>query len=186
MNINFKLNKNFVASCNKMKEKYGERFERMNGFHNENLNFTDFIDNFVDSNNVADVSIDANANSSTKDVRTLLADMMKPHTKMLSYNKIFYELTKKYGLQTAEEWLEQEWNGSLYLHDGSSVSFLPYCYAYDIEEIVNKGLFFVDKFKTESPKHLTTFNDHVLEFISWTSNRSSGAVGLPSYLIYSY
>ena len=35
-------------------------------------------------------------------------------------------------------------------------------------------------------KHLTTFNNHVLEFVSWVSNRSSGAVGLPSYLIYSF
>ncbi len=26
----------------------------------------------------------------------------------------------------------------------------------------------------------------MLEFISWTANRSSGAVGLPSYLLYSY
>ena len=41
-------------------------------------------------------------------------------------------------------------------------------------------------FKTEPPKHLTTYNDHVLEFISWAANRTSGAVGLPSYLVYSY
>ena len=181
-----KLNKNFVACLNKLSEKYGENFERMNGFHQSNLNFTDFIDNFVDSKNVADITIDANANSNTKDVRTLMSDMMKPHTKLLSYNKIFYEITKKYGLATAEDWLENEWNGSLYLHDAPSSSLYPYCYAYDLDKVVEKGLFFVNRFKTESPKHLTTYNDHVLEFISWTSNRTSGACGLPSYLVYSY
>ena len=186
MSIELNLDKNFVEMYKFLCEKYGEQFEYMNGFHNSNLNFTDFIDNFVDTETVADVSIDANANSSTHDVRTLIMDMMKPHTKLLAYNKIFFELTKKYGLATAQEWLEDEWTGALYLHDSSSSTFLPYCYAYDVEEIAKRGLFFISRFKTGAPKHLTTFNDHVLEFISWASNRSSGAVGLPSYLVYSF
>jgi len=186
MEINLKLNKKFVTCLNKMKQKYGEKFERINGFHQMNLNFNDFIDNFIDAKNVADVSIDANANSSSKDINTLKSDMMKPHLKLLAFNKIFYEITKKYGLVTAEEWLENEWNGSFYLHNASTSSYLPYCFAYDLDLVVEKGLFFIDKFKSKPAQHLTTFNDHVLEFISWTSNRSSGAVGLPSYLVYSY
>ena len=181
-----KLNKNFVACLNKMKAKYGETFERMNGFHNENLNFNDFIDNFIDAQTVADITIDANANSSTKDINTLISDMKKPHKKLLAFNKIFYEITKKYNLATAEEWLEHEWNGAFYLHNAPTSSYVPYCYAYDLDSLVEKGLFFIDKFKSQPAKHLTTFNDHVLEFISWTANRTSGAVGLPSYLVYSY
>ncbi len=186
MDVKLKLNKNFVACLNRLEEKYGENFDRINGFHNENLNFTDFIDNFVDTKNVADVTIDSNANSSTKDINTLKSDMMKPHMKLLAFNKIFYEITKKYGLATAEEWLENEWNGAFYLHNASTSTYLPYCFAYDLDQIVEKGLFFIDKFKSQPAKHLTTFNDHVLEFISWVANRSSGAVGLPSYLVYSY
>jgi ribonucleoside-triphosphate reductase len=115
-----------------------------------------------------------------------MSDMMKPHTKLLAFNKIFYEMTKKYGLASAEKWLDEEWSGATYLHDASTSTFIPYCYSYDLDKIVEKGLFFINKFKTEAPKHLTTFNDHVLEFVSWASNRTSGAVGLPSYLLYSY
>lgn len=186
MKIELDFFRPFVECLKKLKEKYDAKFEMMNGFSNSNLNFTDFIDNFVASKTVAETTIDANANSTTHDVRTLLSDMVKPHTKLLSYNKIFMELTKKYGLDTAEKWLEGDWNGEYYLHNSSTASFTPYCYAYDLEKVVNEGLFFINKFKTGAPKHLTTFNDHVLEFISWTSNRSSGAVGLPSYLLYSY
>ena len=186
MNIELNLQENFVAALSQLREQYGEEFERTNGFHNSNLNFTSFIDSFIDSQNVADVTIDTNANSNTHDIRTLMSDMMKPHTKLLAANKIFYEMEKEYGIQVAQEWLTQEWIGGLYLHDFPSSTFMPYCYAYDIREIVEKGLFFINKFKTEAPKHLTTFNDHVLEFISWASNRSSGAVGLPSYLVWSY
>lgn len=186
MDISLKLNKNFVTCMNRMKEKYGEKFERMNGFHNENLNYSDFIDNFVDSKTVADITIDANANSNTKDICTLTVDMQKPHTKLLAYNKIFYEHTKKYGLATAERWLEDEWSGASYLHDAPSSTFVPYCYAYDLQEVAERGLFFIDNMKTAPAKHMTTFHDHVLEFISWTSNRTSGACGLPSFLVYSY
>ncbi len=186
MDINLNLYKPFSDFLLKMKKKYDSRFEMMNGFSNSNLNFTDFIDNFIKSKTVAETTIDANANSTTRDVRTLLADMVKPHTKLLSYNKIFKEITKKYGSETAETWLNGEWNGEFYLHNSATSSFTPYCYAYDLDKLVEKGLFFINKFKTGAPKHLTTFNDHVLEFISWASNRSSGAVGLPSYLLYSY
>lgn len=186
MDINLNLYQPFSDFISKLKKKYDSRFEMMNGFSNSNLNFTDFIDNFIKSKTVAETTIDANANSTTRDVRTLLADMVKPHTKLLSYNKIFKEITKKYGNETAQTWLEGEWNGEFYLHNSATSSFTPYCYAYDLDKLVEKGLFFINKFKTGAPKHLTTFNDHVLEFISWASNRSSGAVGLPSYLLYSY
>lgn len=186
MEINLNLDKDFTNCINELREKYGEKFEMMNGFHNQNLNFTDFINNFVDTTTVADVSIDANANSNTHDVRTLMSDMVKPHTKLLSFNKIFCETRKKYGLAAARKWLEEEWNGTFYLHDAPSSSFMSYCYAYDIQPIAEKGLFFINRFKTSPPKHLTTFNDHILEFISWAANRTSGAVGLPSYLVYSY
>ena len=128
MDIKLNLNKRFVAALNRMNATYGEKVSKINGLNNSNLNFTDFIDHFIDSQTVADASIDANANSSTKDIRTLMGDMMKPHSKLLGYNKIFYEMTKKHGSKTANEWFDLEWNGSFYLHDSATVSFLPYCY----------------------------------------------------------
>lgn len=186
MEINIKTYKPFVAAMNDMKEKYGEKFEFYNGFHESQLSLTEFIDSFIDTDTVADTTIDPNANSATKDIRTLMNDMMKPIQKLLCFNKIFYEMTKFYGLDTAKKWLEYEWNGLYYLHNATTSSFIPYCYAYDLDGIVEKGLYFLDNFGANPAKHLTTFNNHVLEFVSWASNRTSGAVGLPSYLIYSF
>ena len=59
------------------------------------MSYNSFIDNFVDKNTVADASIDGNANVGTKDVCSLMTEMSKPHLKLLSFNKIYYELTKK-------------------------------------------------------------------------------------------
>lgn len=117
-----------MTAFNEMRERYGDEFLSLNGFANRNLNFTDFINNFVDSDNVANATIDSNANANMKDICSLLSEIDKPHTKLLAYNKIFYELTKKYGLRTAKEWLEAEWNGAFYLHDAYSASFKPYSY----------------------------------------------------------
>lgn len=186
MKIDIRLNKNFSSAFNRMLNDYGEELARLNGFSDEQLSYTDFIDNFVDKQNVADATIDANANAGTKDVCSLEEEMSKPHSKLLAFNKIFYEINKKYGFNTANDWLRNEWDGHFYMHDASSSTMKPYCFAYDIEKLVQNGLYFVDRFNNQPPKHLVTYTDFVGEFVSWTSNRTSGACGLPSFLIYSF
>ena len=95
-------------------------------------------------------------------------------------------MKKKYNLRTAKEWLETEYNGGFYLHDAPSSTYLPYCYAYDLTRLATEGLFFLKNYNNQPPKHLTTFIDDVIEFISYMSNRSSGAVGIPNILIWTY
>ena len=184
--INIKLDKDFTNHLEYLISKYGVDLAKLNGFADEQLNYTDFIDNFIDKQTVADASIDGNANVGTKDICSLVTEMNKPHSKLLAFNKIFYEIKKKYGLKRAKQRLNAEYTGFYYLHDAASTTFVPYCFAYDIEELVNKGLYFIDNFNAQPPKHLTTFTDFVGEFVSWVSNRSSGACGLPSFLVYSY
>lgn len=187
IDFNDNLDKDFVEAFDNLIETYGDDLAVLNGLSNSNLNFTGFIDNFIDdANKVVDISINPNANSDTKDVTSLIHNMAEPHCKLLAMNKIFYELKKKYGLEQAQKWLRGEWIGETYLHDFPTATFMPYCYAVDLDQLVEKGLFFINKFKTQPAKHLTTFNDHCLEYIGWLSNRQSGAVGLPSYLVYSY
>lgn len=186
MNIKTKLYKPFTKEVKRLKKKYGEEFEKLNGFHNSNLNFTDFIDNFTKQDTLADVTIDANANNYMKDMPSMTREINKPSQKLLSYNKIFYEMVKKYGMKDAREWLKKEWNGEFYMHNAHTSSYIPYCYAYSLEDLAKRGLFFLGKFKTTGAKHLDSFNNHTLEFISYASNRVSGAVGLADVLIWQY
>lgn len=185
MNIPIKMSKDFEKNMTYLGDKYGEDFEYLNGFHETQLNFSDFIDGFIDKN-VADATIDANANASNKDIRSLLNEKSKSHDKLFAFNKIFYELKKLYGLRTAKEWLEAEYNGGFYLHDAPSSTYLPYCYAYDLTRLATEGLFFLKNYNNQAPKHLTTFLDDAVEYISYMSNRSSGAVGLPNVLVWTY
>ena len=122
------LTKNFENQINKLQEKYGEEFSYLNGLSDEQLSNTDFLNKFVDTKVVADASIDGNANIKRKDIVTLMKEMGKPEQKLLAYHKIYLELNQKYGFKTANEWLENEWNKQLYLHDANTASFIPYCY----------------------------------------------------------
>lgn len=185
MNIPIKTDRDFEKTMLGLSAKYGEDFETLNGFHDSQLNFSDFIDAFVDKR-VADVTIDANANASNKDIRSLMNEKGKPLDKLFAFSKIFYELKKKYNLKTARKWLETEYNGGFYLHDAPTTTYVPYCYAYDLTRLATEGLFFLKNYNNKPPKHLTTFIDDVIEFISFMSNRSSGAVGVPNILIWTY
>ena len=186
MNINIELKKNFINAYNKMQNEYGEEMANINGFSAGQLSYTDFIDNFIDSDTVADASVDGNANVGQKDIVTLINEMPKPHQKLLAFNKIHYEINKKYGFKVANDWLRNEWDGHLYLHDANTSTFVHYCFAYDLKDLAEKGLFFIENFNAEPPQHLETFVDFVKEFVSWTCNRSSGAVGLPNLIPYMY
>lgn len=186
MNINIRLNKNFTTQYNRLQEEFGTDIAEINGFDDEQLSYTNFIDNFVDQSTVADASIDGNSNVSHKDIVTLEKEMPKPHEKLLAFNKIYYEIQKKYGFQTANEWLRAEWIGQLYMHDANTTSFKHYCFAYDLKDLAEKGLFFIKERNAKPPKHLITFVDFVKEYISFACNRSSGAVGLPNIIPYMF
>lgn len=186
MQINVKLNKNFTTQFNKLLVDYGDEFARLNGLSEEQLSFTDFIQNFIDTETIADISVDSSSNVSNKDMRTLINEMPKSHRKLLAYNKIYYELNKKYGFKIANEWLKNEWSRALYLHDADTSTFKPYCYAYTLKRLAEEGLFFIKNFNNEPAQHLTTFIDFVKEFVSYNSNLTSGAVGMPDLVVYMY
>lgn len=187
MELDIHLDKGFIEHFNELLGRYGEKLANINGFSNKQLSYTDFIDNFIDTKTVADASIDGNSNVSHKDIVTLINEMPKPHQKLLAFNKIYYEIAKMYGENVAKEWLDNEWDGHLYLHDANTSTFVHYCFAYDLKDLAEKGLFFIgEDFNAEPPQHLETFIDFVKEFVSWCCNRSSGAVGLPNLIPYMY
>ena len=186
MDITLKLNKDFERCLNDLKNKYGEDFEYINGVHPSQLDFSEFLNNFVVNDTMADTTIDPNANASHKDIRSFMTEKGKSEDKLFGLNKIFLEIKKRWGLRTAKEWLEQEFSKGFYLNDSSSASYYPYCWANDLTRLATEGLFFLNNYNNQPPKHLTTFFDDVIEFISFLSNRQSGAVGLPNVIIWSW
>lgn len=205
MEIQLKLSKDFERCLEELKKKYGEDFEYLNGIHPSQLDFSEFIDNFVDKDTVADSSIDPNANANHKDIRSFMTEKAKSEDKLFGLNKIFMEIKKRWGLRTAKQWLELEFSKALYLNDSTTASYFPYCWANDFTRLATEGLFFLNQeydrfdkvsqkyikesrlsYNNRAPKHLTTYFDDVIEFVSFLSNRQSGAVGMPNVLLWAW
>lgn len=186
MDIKLRLSRDFERFLEELKKKYGEDFEYINGVHPSQLDFSEFINNFVDNDTLADSSIDPNANANHKDIRSFMTEKAKSEDKLFGLNKIFMEIKKQWGLRTAKQWLEQEFSRGFYLNDSTTASYFPYCWANDFTRLATEGLFFLDNYNNQAPKHLTTYFDDVIEFVSFLSNRQSGAVGMPNILIWAW
>lgn len=186
MKIELKLTKDFENCLADLAKKYGEDFEYINGLHASQLDFSEFLNKFVNAKTMADATIDPNANANYADIRSFMTEKAKSEDKLFGLNKIFLEIKKQWGLRTAKHWLEQEFSKGFYLNDAASASYYPYCWANDFTKLATEGLFFLKGYNNKAPKHLTTYFDDVIEFVSFLSNRQSGAVGMPNVLIWAY
>jgi len=180
------LDNQFEEKLNQLKSQYGDEMMKIEGMSDSQLDTTQFFANFMNNNTVADASIDDNANVTGKTINTMISESQKPFLKLLSRNKIYIEMKEEFGKNVADEFLEKAVNGQLYEHDSHLSSYLPYCFAFSVNPIVKKGLFFLEEMKANAPQHWDTFNHHILEFISYATNQQAGAVGIPDYLIYAY
>jgi len=186
MLISLNLTKDFENSLEDLKKEFGEDFEYINGVHSSQLDFSDFLNNFVSKDTMADATIDPNANANHRDIRSFMTEKAKSEDKLFGMNKIFLTIKQMWGLKTARQWLRQEFSKGFYLNDAASASYYPYCWANDFTKLANEGLFFLNGYNNKAPKHLTTYLDDVIEFVSFLSNRQSGAVGMTNVLIWAY
>ena len=172
MEITLKLNKDFERTLESLRVKYGEDFEYINGIHPSQLDYSEFLSNFVKNDTLADTTIDPNANANHRDVRSFITEKGKSEDKLFALNKIFIEMKKAWGLKTAKAWLEQEYSKGFYLNDAATSSYFPYCWANDLTRLATEGLFFLgSSYNNQPPKHLTTYFDDVIEFVSFLGNR---------------
>ena len=171
MDIKLNLHPDFERTLDYLRTKYSSDFEYINGIHPSQLDYSEFLNNFVKNDTLADTSVDPNANANHKDVRSFITEKGKSSDKLFGLNKIFITIKKQWGIRTAKDWLEQEYSKGFYLNDSASASLFPYCWANDLTRLATEGLFFLPSYNNQAPKHLTTYFDDVIEFISFLSNR---------------
>ena len=95
MDITLKLNTDFERTLSSLKNKYGSDFEVINGIAPSQLDFSEFIENFVSKDTMADATIDPNANARHKDIRSFMTEKGKSEDKLFcvifeSPNQNFY------------------------------------------------------------------------------------------------
>ena len=145
-NIGLDLNKDFERTLDSLRIKYGEDFEILNGVHQSQLDYSEFLNKFIANNTLADSTIDPNANANHRDIRSFITEKGKPSDKLFGLNYVFKRMKKEWGIRTAKEWLEQEYTKGFYLNDAWSVSLFPYCWANDLTKLAREGLFFLNNY----------------------------------------
>lgn len=137
---------------------------------------------FSNSKNIADDSVDANANVDDVTVVAYENESVKPLFRLNSLYLLWKELTKLYGEQFAKEVVRSQILGDVYINDLSGVQ-KPYCYNFSAYDVMTKGLPFVKKVDSKPPKYLSSFCGQMVHFTSYASNQVLGAVGIADLLI---
>lgn len=111
-----------------LKSKYPQKLFDLEGIGKQ-LDMSQFSKNFFSSKVTADASIDANANVDDVSVIAYNTELPKPFFKLNSYYILWKELKRLYGHETANEIIEMQLSGDIYIHDFHGLGAgLPYSY----------------------------------------------------------
>lgn len=166
-----------------LRSKYPQKLFDLDGI-GEQTDMSKFSKKFFASNTTADASVDANANVDDISVIAYSTELPKPFFRLNSYYILWKELKRLYGHKTANEIVEMQLTGDIYIHDFHGIGAgMPYCFNYSTYDIMTKGLPMVKKIKSSPPKHLYAFKSQLEQFTVLASNSTLGATGLADMLI---
>lgn len=166
-----------------LKGKYPDKLFNLDGI-GEQTDMSKFSKKFFSASVTSDASIDANANVDDISVIAYSTELPKPFFRLNSYYILWKELKKLYGLKVANDIVEMNLTGDIYIHDFHGIaSGMPYCFNYSTYDILTKGLPMVKKISSLPPKHLYAFKSQLEQFTIIASNSTLGATGLADMLV---
>jgi len=111
-----------------LKAKYPQKLFDLEGIGKQ-LDMSEFSKSFFSSNVTSDVSIDANANVDDISVIAYNTELPKPFFKLNSYFILWKELKRLYGLEVANNIVEMNLTGDIYINDFHGIGAgMPYSY----------------------------------------------------------
>ena len=131
----------FVDHYMYLKGKYPKELFNLEGIGDQ-LDIAKFSRDFFSTKTVADVSVDSNSNVDDNSVMAYSVEIAKAQSRLNSIYLIWKGLRKIYNTQTANEFMELQITGEIYVNDFTQVN-LAYCYNFDCMDVANKGLPFV-------------------------------------------
>lgn len=167
---------------------YPEDVLHKNGISMEQLNINTFCPILIGgASNVADNSVDSNANVSHKTTASIMQEVDKPRQKLFALYNIWLFLVESKGKERADAVIDAIITGLLYPHDLAMFIYTFYCYSFSAQDLMYKGLPFIRKLPSDPAKHASSFIAHVNQFIQFASNHQAGATALPGlFVAYAY
>lgn len=182
MYVEFSFKREFNTLIMHLRSKYGEELFNVDGI-GEQLDVNNFAKKFFKHDGAtADVSTDANANVGQKDAVAFNAEFPKAIQRLNSYYILWKNIEEMYGLETANNIIEAQLNGAIYINDATDLG-RPYCFNFSCMDIAMSGLPMIDKVKCLPPKYLFSFKSQLEQFLTIASNNVLGATGLADIFI---
>lgn len=182
--VKYGFNNDFVDLMASLKEKYGERIFEIHGIGDRNLDITQFPKNFYNKSTkaVASVSIDDNANVSSKDISQYTYERFKSQQKLNSIYLLYKWVKKLFSKKDAAIAIERIISGDIFVNDLTDVE-KPYCFAIDLNNLLASGMDFYDgkNIKINPPKRSDSFIAQVIQTTAFISNQIMGAIAYPSF-----
>lgn len=182
--VKYGFNNDFVELLNELKSKYGEKIFEIHGIGDKNLDITQFPKNFYNKSTkaVASVSIDDNANVSSKDISQYTYERFKPQQKLNSIYLLYKWVKKFFSKKDAKLAIERIIAGDIFVNDLTDIE-KPYCFAIDLNNLLSNGMDFFDgrNLCIGAPKRSDSFIAQVIQTTAFISNQIMGAIAYPSF-----
>ena len=176
----------FRAVMCEMLDKFGEEIFNLSGI-GEQLDINQAMKKMVNASSVANGSIDSNANAGGTTAVTIASAFAKPHALSQSYYRLWKWLKKNRGLDIANEFVEAQLSGKIYVNDMHYISYpISYCFNHSCLTIAQKGLIGLDtKNDTKPPKYLRSYFDIMEAYLLVAGNSTAGATGIANLIVVS-
>lgn len=146
---------------------------------------TDYIENYKNSFNTADATIDDNSNMSCKNIAVLNNEIHKKDNQLLNRYMVAQKLKELYPGFDSKQYARDLESHIIYKHDESSFAgaIAPYCVALTMYPFLNNGIKEVGGLSA-APKNLDSFCGMYVNLIFAVSSQFAGAVATPEFLLY--
>ena len=153
--------------------------------HNKTRDFVNrkinFINNYKDSDNTANATIDDNSNVSNHNVSVMNAEIHKEENQMINIKILERKIQRIYPDFNYKQ-LTADLKSICYLHDSSSMIGVPYCVAITMYPFLNDGLKNIGGLSA-SPKNIDSFCGMFVNLVFAIAAQFKGAVATPGMLL---
>ena len=144
----------------------------------------DFIKDYIKASNAATGSkFDSNANITRKNIVTLGQELYKENNIKQNRYIMRDKIKSLYDVQTADQYLADLSDHTLYKHDESGTPGYPYCVAITLYPVLVSGLKELGGVSV-APTDLKSFCGEFINLVYSISSQFMGAVATPEFLMY--
>lgn len=158
--------------------KYREQHKSLRDKTNRKLAF---INNYINSDNTANATIDDNSNVSNHNIAVLNSEIHKEDNQEVNLRMLRDMLQKLYPNFNYKQ-MDKDFNTIAYLHDSSSQIGMPYCVAITMYPFLLNGIKDLGGLSV-APKNIDSFCGMFVNLVFAIASQFKGAVATPSMLL---